>query len=1323
MNVIRFLGTTPSSFDIRQLLQSLCRQIFITLDRDPELVPSSIKELQNLFNELLEKFPDKKNLVIFLDSLDMLVPQYNAHFLQWLPEKLKENVKIVLSTLPDKHGILERLQKDLVQEDEYFLEVGAMSVEECTKLLSCWLSSAGRCLSSLQQSAVQGVFQLCALPLYVKLLAEDAKSWTSHSFISPVMLPTNVKDYLNSFFDGLEFKHGTTLVSKALSYITASTTGLSDCEMEDILSLDEDVLNEVYKDCMPSSRRIPSLIWIRLKADLSNFLMRKLSEDISVYFWFHRQFVEATRIRYLADEQSRKEIHTVLADYFLGSWYNKKKPFTRQISPSDPQDKPSVKLDEADRLVCSQPMTFPSEDGTKRYNKRKYEQVPRHLYLSGRLQELNSIVLFSYEWIYSKMISLSLEHVLADFVLNPGIEATLVERALRDAQHFLLDDPNSLAAELSGRLLSYYPTNPLIRGLVEDCDTAGFKHCALLPAFSYHQVPGSPLKYSLPCLGKPTQFAMVGEQSRYLLVKQSNSSILQKFDLATGEHMNDIIVSFGEMKVSPNGQYVVLVEHQREKAIKVHDSETGMFLGQLIPSNHIKVEEKPTSPWKMTDVSISDTHICAIVTTEESTLCVADISTCDILSVIGLGGRSSICQINPSSSHVFCSSQNTLLCFDLEEYEQVGQTEVEAKPSKLVLSGVLSRGYLSNALDNKLYVLHIVNGVTDFVYKVDLKEHFANDSICDMKLSNSQKMLLVIGQNNLVIYNTSKDSVTCRMPRPTDIPKEFKLPKAHQPTEIFYTEAEFSPDDRFVMASIFRNVYVWEADTGRMLTQLQAPVGIVRQLLVPSDRGQIITHMDNAEDIQIWSLGDAISHVGSLDRLTASVSDVVVTSDDKLAYVMCEGSDEVGVLDLQTGKLIDLLTHENPVTSVSISKSGNMAIIATQPKKASTCNKIWNIKDRQMLYEFGNMPSYTIPMTAEDKVICVYQQDNLYKSPFEVVMFDLNDEEVNDFRWPQSMPFVISKPFLTPEDKYLVVLTADDFDVTNASYVNPTICSISMQDGMSCTRFKLCELIDNVVIRRILHVRPYSKNPYTVIVIFTSEPDDFSSGVNQKYDHCYGFLILDVCSGILCQVIKDFLTPDTAVEKILFNSDASICLDDKSNLFEMATGDFVKTVHPEEAQPSLLALDGQLAVYYRGSTLSAVRLSDCKTLGSCDVHSEISCLNLCHDDRTVVVGCKDGSLLAYVLINEESDDVRTVLQSVASRQVAPKPKPDVIQTRVWDKVNGTTSCPPYSRPTSAVSLGPTDRQLLKKVKPLARFRPTSDTLLYMNPRSKTCSVM
>ena len=60
------------------------------------------------------------------------------------------------------------------------------------------------------------------------------------------------------------------------------------------------------------------------------------------------------------------------------------------------------------------------------FNKRMYDQVPRHLHLSERQVELNTLVLFNYEWLYNKMKALSLQHCLADFALLPGPQVMLL---------------------------------------------------------------------------------------------------------------------------------------------------------------------------------------------------------------------------------------------------------------------------------------------------------------------------------------------------------------------------------------------------------------------------------------------------------------------------------------------------------------------------------------------------------------------------------------------------------------------------------------------------------------------------------------------------------------------------------------------------------------------------------------------------------------------------------------------------------------------------------------------------------------------------------
>ena len=63
-------------------------------------------------------------------------------------------------------------------------------------------------------------------------------------------------------------------------YITASKSGLSEAELEDLLSLDEKVLNDVFQYHIPPVRRIPPLLWTRIRNDLPGRLFREFSYSL-----------------------------------------------------------------------------------------------------------------------------------------------------------------------------------------------------------------------------------------------------------------------------------------------------------------------------------------------------------------------------------------------------------------------------------------------------------------------------------------------------------------------------------------------------------------------------------------------------------------------------------------------------------------------------------------------------------------------------------------------------------------------------------------------------------------------------------------------------------------------------------------------------------------------------------------------------------------------------------------------------------------------------------------------------------------------------------
>ena len=117
----------------------------------------------------------------------------------------------------------------------------------------------------------------------------------------------------------------------------------------------------------PPSRRLPPLLWIRIKAEIGSYIVSRGADGVRVNTWYHRQFIEVARERYLANEHKTK-ISKSLGEYFLGTWASRDKPYF---------DKDGNNL-EADRLVAKQPLVFANKENMENivFNLRKFSELP-----------------------------------------------------------------------------------------------------------------------------------------------------------------------------------------------------------------------------------------------------------------------------------------------------------------------------------------------------------------------------------------------------------------------------------------------------------------------------------------------------------------------------------------------------------------------------------------------------------------------------------------------------------------------------------------------------------------------------------------------------------------------------------------------------------------------------------------------------------------------------------------------------------------------------------------------------------------------------------
>lgn len=149
--------------------------------------------------------------------------------------------------------------------------------------------------------------------LYLSLAVRAAVQWKSWSPLSETALQPTVHGIIEQNFNSIELSFGPLLTRAALGLITLSQNGLSDQELEDLLSLDDAVLDEVFQYSTPAFRRLPSHVWLRVKGALEGLLVEGEGGRMR---WYHRQLKESATSRYSSSIEEKKHLHELLATYF-----------------------------------------------------------------------------------------------------------------------------------------------------------------------------------------------------------------------------------------------------------------------------------------------------------------------------------------------------------------------------------------------------------------------------------------------------------------------------------------------------------------------------------------------------------------------------------------------------------------------------------------------------------------------------------------------------------------------------------------------------------------------------------------------------------------------------------------------------------------------------------------------------------------------------------------------------------------------------------------------------------------------------------------------
>jgi hypothetical protein len=443
------------------------------------------------------------------------------------------------------------------------LRVQQLTAQKAEEILNNWLICAEKRLTDEQWSQLRLMFARVTmlLPLYLKLVYDIILNVRSYeaTLDEQLLACVNTDQLIVYLLRTLERVHGTALARHALCYMTVLKSGISDAEIEDLLSLDETVLYSVFQFHLPPERRLPSVLWTRIKSDLAGYIVEREADDTKVACWYHRRFVEVATQHYvkaLPDQELYATIYTNIVDMYSERWRGLKKPFELNdyLKQKYKNDKRALAC-EADRLLNAQPIKYVDKRGQVKYNKRKLNELPHCLANMRDLGDADAVfeqacrlVYFNYEFMHARLVTCArdigelseeLTRLVGERHATPlHYENVLMVRELKVLRSLMLlcgacvaERPDAFAHQLVSRLLAYYYDHarwPHIAAMIDECDRLGSSHCSLVATCLQQLPPGG---YLIANVNKHAEAVVqLHSLAPYLITCSANKLIVHRLE-------------------------------------------------------------------------------------------------------------------------------------------------------------------------------------------------------------------------------------------------------------------------------------------------------------------------------------------------------------------------------------------------------------------------------------------------------------------------------------------------------------------------------------------------------------------------------------------------------------------------------------------------------------------------------------------------------------------------------------------------------------------------------------------------------------------------
>lgn len=1223
--VLRFNGTTPDSSSVIPALTSICQQLAYNYTLPMDEMPDDLIPLMFYYKQLLLHASYDQPLIILLDSVDQLDGPMISLRLSWLAYELPDNVKIIVSCVSDDDCEEFRfLKKVLAKTDAVFLEVQTLDRQLAQDVIKVMLNDSSRTLTGAQWDIVYQTIDHCTLPIFLKLVYARVSAWKSYSLAA--QLPWTVMESIMDLFDRVELQHGKTLVSFALSYITASRSGLSESELEDLISLDDIVLNDIYQYHLPPIRRIPPLLWTRIRSDLPNYLSERDADGVSVMNWYHRQFREASIIRYLNEAEQNKYFHSMIADYFIGSWGGIEKPFKyTEVQKS----RFNLQSDEgsADRKVPPQPNVYYAVDmSVARFNVRKFGELPFHLTRSERFTDLFDMVLFNYEWLHSKLSCCPLQAVLNDFedcrlklkslekTDNASLrEVQLLIDAIKLSAAILIQYPSMLSPQIIGRLLPLKDECPHISSLLKQCDQLGVNHCALTPISHCLHTPGGPLMYSLEGHSFAVFDFILTSDNRYIL---SVSNKFLMWDLSTGEVSR-------EVDPKARGIMQVLVITGDDKLALTYSNYNDVWALDILTGEILTLKgEGLEFTGEILGIEVASDNKTAVVWCQDSWSSLRLRPTLQVIQKFHareeLEDGAMIITISYDSCNLFHVTYRLEDQFFLQTF---------VKGHKIPVVHFFFGITITE--DHKMYAANEEGVIDQWVLK-EPDPWKKQRSLLPLKVQEEGNVLLSITESHRkdFIVGVNLRGFTVYAKDALNKPKYFALPSGVRNISVqslqVVSRILFTKWNQYAVAGIRRNLYIWSVSETSLMKVIDAHYGrIVEMLPLEVDNINAVATSSLDRTVKVWNMKNIFEQVHAIDRMELPIESIAFGNE--IAASVTRSS--VGVWHLKTGKLVSSLAYSPIgaiVTHAVISLDGNKLVSVEsnhihvwdlRTSKVIHRNPCSGIKDLQII---SKSESFFVVSEEDD-----FQDDKFVSYKLLVFEVMLIQEEKYSIQFLGRKKESLKSPCVTVDGQFIVLAVIDaETDKDCVQVFSSASGSFLHRIALPCTSI-------------------------TRMMTCCFRGKDSIAGV---LTHGIGFIIDAASKRILSKVSRWNESCSGDGKLGLYASGSSL------EVVELRHGSTVRVLLPKVSEGLVSFITGFTAsdeyVYYYHSikrTIRLFRISDGDMIANYRLSAEARVVRPTPDGSCLVVGSADGSVTVLLIADPKKHECQKLVSLLPSR--------------------------------------------------------------------------